>query len=153
MLPWRYLALGILLFAAVSRTIGQKCIRDFYEAEEKILNEPQLLSNISNAFFPTTENKAEHLEIRYTYAINCSDGGELNHSQYQEMDYIWVSSSVYLVVEPNALNDLTIGIVDVTQGSLYINLQCMCPSYPNDVTDVLSRLTAYVSQICVATYS
>ena len=53
--------------------------------------------------------------------------------QYLEMDYIWVGSSVYLVVEPNALNDLTIGIVDVTQGSIY--LQCMCPSYPNDITD------------------
>ena len=63
------------------------------------------------------------------------------------MDYIWARSSVYLVVEPNALEDLTCGVVDVSQGSLSINLQCLCPSHPDDdVTAILSRLTAYVSQ-------
>ena len=54
---------------------------------------------------------------------------------------------MYLVVEPNALKDLTCGLVDVTQGSLTINLQCLCPSYPNDVMAIVRRLTAYVSQI------
>ena len=89
------------------------------------------------------DKEAEYLAIRYFYALNCTDGG-LNHSL--ETDYVWVSSSVYLVVEPNALKDLTCGIVDVTQGNLSINLQCLCPTYPDDVTSILRRLTAYVSQ-------
>ena len=152
MLPCQYLVLITLLFAAISQTQGQNCIRNFNDAEETILNEPQILSNISNAFFPTTENNAEYLAIRYVYSLDCIDGEESNSSQYQKMDYIWVRSSVYLVVEPNALNDLTLGIVDVNQGSLSINLQCMCPSYPNNVTDVLSRLTAYVSQVAMLQY-
>ena len=146
-----YLVHVTIFFTVVSQSPGQNCIRNFYDAEEKILNGSQfngILFNISNAFFPagSAEKNAEYLAIQYMYALSCTDDEESNSSQYQEMDYIWVSSSVYLVVEPNAFNDLTLGIVDVAQGSLSINLQCMCPSYPSNVTDILSRLTAYVSQ-------
>ena len=137
--------LVIVLLAVGSRSLGLNCIRDFYDAEEAILNGSlgPLLSSLSSAFYPTSETHTEYLMIRYFYALNCSDGGS-NHS-FLVTDYIWASSSVYLVVEPNALEDWTCGIVDVTQGSLSINLQCLCPSYPNDVTAIVRRLTAYVS--------
>ena len=58
--------------------------------------------------------------IRYFYALNCTDG-ELNHS-LETADYIWARSTVYLVVEPNALEDLTCGLVDVARRNLSINL-------------------------------
>ena len=146
--------LVIVIFAMASRSLAG-CISDFSNAEEAILNgtlvSGEVLSNISIAFFPTADKEAEYLVIRYFYALNCTDG-ELNHS-LETADYIWARSSVYLVVEPNALEDLTCGLVDVTQGSLTINLQCLCPSYPNDATAIVRRLTAYVSQIlnvCIA---
>ena len=137
--------LVIILLAVGSRSLGLNCIRDFDDAEEAIVNGSlgPLLSSLSNAFYPTSEMHTEYLTIRYLYALNCTDGG-LNHSLVT--DYIWASSSVYLVVEPDALEDLTCGIVDVTWGSLPINLQCLCPTYPDDVTSILRRLTAYVSQ-------
>ena len=142
MLP-RYLVI-VLYFAVTSRSLGLNCISDYSDAERMILNGTLsgVLANISTGFFPTADKEAEYLAIRYSYALNCTDGG-LNHSL--ESDYVWASSSVYLVVEPNALKDFTCGIVDVTQGSLSINLQCLCPTYPNNVTSILRRLTAYVS--------
>ena len=138
--------LVIILLASMSRSLGINCIRGFSDAEEAILNGslgPQLLPNLSNAFYPTSEIPTDYLVIHYHCVLNCSDGG---HGTNDTMEYVWVSSSVYLVVEPNALKDLTCGIVDVTQGSLSINLQCLCPTYPDDVTSILRRLTAYVSQ-------
>ena len=138
--------LVIVLFVMASRSLGKNCTRDFHDAEEAILNGSLgVLLNISTAFFPTTEKEAEYLVIRYFYALNCDGGSNHSHLETKQTDYIWASSSVYLVVKPNALEDLTCGIVDVTQGSLYINLQCLCPFYPNDVSAILSRLTAYVS--------
>ena len=135
----------LVLLAVGSRSLGLNCIRDFDDAEQAIVNGSlgPLLSSLSNAFYPTSETCTDYLTIRYLYALNCTDGGS-NHS-FLETDYIWASSSVYLVVEPNALQDLTCGIVDLTQGSLSINLQCLCPTYPDDVTSILRRLTAYVS--------
>ena len=132
-MPWYYLV--IVLFTVASRSLGRNCISDFSDAEEMILNGTLsgVLANISTAFFPTADKEAEYLVIRYFYALNCTNGG-LNYSL--ETHYIWVSSSVYLVVEPNALKDLTCGIVDVTQGNLSINLQCLCPTYPDDVTSI-----------------
>ena len=147
----RYLV--IVIFAMASQSLAMECISDFSDAEEVILNGTlgsEVLSNISIAFFPTAGKEADYLVIRYFYALNCTDG-ELNHSL--ETDYIWASSSVYLVVEPNALEDLTCGLVDVARGNLSINLQCLCPSYPNDATAIVRRLTAYVSQtlnVCIA---
>ena len=142
-----YLMIVLLTVGSQSLSLGQNCIRDFYDVEETILNGSlgPLLSSLSSAFYPTSEMHTEYLVIRYLYALNCSDGGSLNYSNTYALEYVWASSSVYLAVEPNALEDLTCGIVDVTQGSLSINLQCLCPSYPNDVTAILSRLTAYVS--------
>ena len=139
----RYLI--IVLVTVASRSLGRNCSHDFYEAEKAILNGSlvEVLSNISTAFFPTKEKDAEYLVIHYFYALNC--GNDMNEVSNHSMDYIWASSSVYLVVKPNALEDLTCGIVDVTQGSLSINLQCLCPSHPNDVTTIISRLTAFVS--------
>ena len=136
----------LILLTVASRTLGKNCIRDFYEAEEMIVNGSlgPLLSTLSDAFYPTSEKQAEHLLIQYLYSLNCSDAGSLNYTNHT-MEYVWAMSSVYLVVDPDTLNDLTCDVVDVTQGSLSINLECMCPSYPNDVTDILSRLTAYVS--------
>jgi len=136
----------IVLVVLASRSLGQNCIRDFYDAEEAILNGSLgLISNFSDAFYPTSKEHTEYLVIRYFYGLNCSDGAS-NHNDTTITNYIWTSSSVYLVVEPNALEDFTCGLVDVSQGSLSINLQCLCPSHPNDVTPLLSRLTAYVSQ-------
>ena len=139
----RYLV--IVIFITASRSL--ECISDFSDAEEAILNGTlgsEVLSNISIAFFPTSGKEADYLVVRYFYALN-NTKGELNHSL--ETDYIWARSSVYLVVEPNALEDLTCGLVDVARGNLSINLQCLCPSYPNDATAIIRRLTAYVSQI------
>ena len=145
--------LVIVIFAMASRSLAG-CISDFSNAEEAILNGTlgsEVLSNISIAFFPTADKEADYLVIRYSYALNCTNG-ELNHS-LETADYIWARSSVYLVVEPNALEDLTCGLVNVARGNLSINLQCLCPSYPNDATAIVRRLTAYVSQIlnvCIA---
>ena len=142
----RYLV--IVIFITASRSL--ECISDFSDAEEAILNgtlgSGEVLSNISIAFFPTSGKEAEYLVVRYFYALN-NTKGELNHSL--ETDYIWARSSVYLVVEPNALEDLTCGLVDVPRRNLSINLQCLCPSYPNDATAIIRRLTAYVSQILI----
>ena len=153
----RYLI--IVLFAVASRGLLQESSRDFINTKEAIVRKNcshdfidtkdaivngslGVISNISNAFFPTKERRTDYLVIRYFYALNCSN--ESNDSQY--MDYIWTSSSVYLVVEPNAFKDLTGGVVEVNRANLTINLQCLCPSYPDDVTTILNRLTAYVSQ-------
>ena len=134
----------IIVLAVTSGSLGQNCIRDFDDAEEAIVNGSLgLLPSLSSAFYPTSERHTEYLVIRYSYALNCSDGGSPNYTNHT-MEYIWASSSVYLVVEPDALEDLTCGIVDVTQGSLSVNLQCFCSSNPNDITAVISRLTAYV---------
>ena len=136
----------IVIFAVASRSLGKfNCSNDFFDAKEAILNNllHGVLENISSAFFPTNENEVEYLVIHYFYKLNCINS-ESNHSNLV-MDYIWTSSSVYLVVEPNAFEDLTGGIVDVTQGNVSVDLQCFC-SYPNDVTAIFRRLTAYVSQ-------
>ena len=94
----RYLVIALL--ASTSRSLGLNCIRDFGDAEEAILNGslgPQLLPNLSSAFYPTrSEVYTDYLTIRYLYGLNCSDGG---HSSNHTLEYMWVrpvSSSVYL---------------------------------------------------------
>jgi len=140
----------VLVFPLVPRVLCQlTCIRDFYDAEEAILNGSlRVLPDISDAFYPTSEHRTDYVTVRYQYALNCSDGGSSNfsHLSNSTYNYIWASSSVYLVVEPNSLKHFTLGIVDVYQGSLYVNLQCLCP--PNELGTaraILNRLTAYVS--------
>ena len=125
------------------------CIRDFYDAEEAILNGSlRVLPDISDAFYPTSVHRTDYVIVRYRYALNCSDGGRSNfsHLSNETFEYVWASSSVFLVVEPNSMKHFTFGIVDVYQGSLYINLQCLCP--PDELgaaRAILDRLTAYVS--------
>ena len=136
----------LVILAVTSQSLGQDCIHDFDDAEEATVNGSLgVLSSLSDAFYPTSERHTEYLVIRYLYESNCSDEGSSDSANHT-VEYIWASSSVYLVVEPNALEDLTLGTVDVSQGSLSINLQCFCSSNPTDIIAIISRLTAYVSQ-------
>ena len=136
----------IIVLVVAPRSLGQDCIHEFDDAEEAIINGSLgVLSSLSSAFYPTSERHTEYLVIRYLYESNCSDETSSDYAN-DTVEYIWASSSVYLVVEPNALEDLTLGVVDVSQGDLFINLQCFCSSNPTDIIAIISRLTAYVSQ-------
>jgi len=140
----------VLFFSLAPWSLSQlTCIHDFYDAEEAILNGSlRVLPDISDAFYPTSEHRTDYVTVHYEYSLNCSDGGSSNFSHLSNVtyNYIWASSSVFLVVEPNSVKHFTFGIVDVYQGSLYVNLQCLCPPHElGAARAILNRLTAYVS--------
>ena len=139
--------LTVVLFAVITQSLGLNCTRDFNEAEEAIINGSLgVLSSLSSTFYPTIDKDAEFVVITYSYAVNCSDaGGSLNSRINLKTEYVWAVSSVYLLVEPNALEDYTLGVVRTTVGSISIDLGCFCSSNQDDIIAIISRLTAYVS--------
>ena len=140
--------LTVLLLAVAPQSLGLNCIHDFNDAEEAIINGSLgVLSSLSSTFYPTIDRDTEFITIRYSYAVNCSDEGRSpNLRSNHTTEYVWAVSSVYLLVEPDALEDYTLGTVKTTKGNLSIDLQCFCSSNnEDDITAIISRLTAYVS--------
>ena len=149
--------LTVVLLTVASQSLGLNCIHDFNDVEEAIVNGSLgVLSSLSSTFYPTIDRDTEFVTVRYSYAVNCSDEGRSPNSRINHTtEYVWAVSSVYLLVEPNALEDYTLGTVKTTKGNLFIDLQCFCSANEDDITFIISRLTAYVSYsaMCRCEYS
>ena len=135
---------------------NNSCISQYRDLESYVLNNENLMGDLSELFFKAGESFTEFVRITYKYQILLpvdNYTNNTNDTRYYDNDklicindqkkFIWSSSALYLL-GPEPLFWQTLFAVYVRESSITINLPCLC----SDVYDyLLSRLTYLVSRI------
>ena len=131
------------------------CIGKYRDLEKYVLNNENLMDNLTEVYFKTGKSSARFVRITYKFKIllpntnstnetvsNETDDGEFICVDNQKM-FIWSSSALYLL-GPEPLFWLTLFAVNVLESSVTVQLPCLCiDAYDN----LLSRLTYLVSYL------
>ena len=129
-------------------TMGSRChdIRNFSELNTHILSNKELLNNLTEAFFPAGEAPSTFVTITYRYSVTSNDNVS-NSSETDYIDlydyYIWSEKVLYLqfLCCPKALQLLTLFAIQVSEGSVTVQLPRLCRETRSKL---LSRLTYQV---------
>ena len=131
---------------------GTSCIRRYRDLQSYVLNNEDLIDDLTELFFKTGKAPTEFVLITYSFKVLLSTDNSTNSTnntlyddEFTCMDnqkmFIRSSSALYLL-GPKALFWQTLFAVHVQESSITINLPCLC----NDAYDnLLSRLTYLVS--------
>ena len=142
---------------------SSNCIRRYRDLQSYVLNNEDLMDDLSELFFETGKTPTEFVRITYRFTTDNSTDSTNNDTRYYNDDdndddddddddgkficindqkkFIWSSSALYLL-GPKPLFWLTLFAVHVRESSININLPCLC----SDVyDDLLSQLTYLVS--------
>lgn len=142
---------------------SSSCISKYRDLESYVLNNEDLMDELTELFFKTGKSSTEFVKITYKFQIllpvnnntNITNGvryydddddngdGEFTCIHNQK-NFIWSSSALYLL-GPKPLFWQTLFAVHVMESSITIHLPCLC----SDVYDLLSRLTYLVSEIYI----
>lgn len=131
---------------------SSSCIRKYRGLQSYVLNNEDLMDNLTEHFFKTGSTLTSFVRITYNFKVlppaagnyinstNNANDDELLCVDDQKM-FIWSSSALYLL-GPGPLFWQTLFAVHIQETSITINLPCLC----NDTYgDLLSRLTYLVS--------
>ena len=134
------------------------CIGKYRDLQTFILNNEDLMDNLTEVFFKTGKAPTEFVRITYKFQTLLSFDNHTNNTTISTTNYddnnddeliyvdiqkkfIWSNSALYLL-GPEPLFWLTLFAVNVRQSSITIHLPCLC----NDAyDDLLPRLTYLVS--------
>ena len=150
----------VISYGNVSNCIGKYRDLQMYNI---ILNNEDLMDNLTELYFETGETITEFVKITYRFGIplqvenetnkydttTCQNNTRMcyNHDENEftcaenQKTFIWSSAALYLL-DPKPLLWLTLFAVHVHESSITIHLPCLC-SEAHD--DLLSRLTYLVS--------
>ena len=142
---------------------SSNCIRRYRDLQSYVLNNDDLMDDLSELFFETGKTPTEFVRITYRFTILLPTGNSTNSTnndtRYYNDDeddddddgkfvcindqkkFIWSSSALYLL-GPKPLFWLTLFAVHVRESSITIDLPCLCSDVHDDL---LSRLTYLVS--------
>lgn len=132
------------------------CLRKYKDLQSYVLNDDDLLDNLTEVFFKTGKVLTRFVKITYKFQILLpvdnstnstndvtlyygNDSSEVSCIDKQKM-FIWSSSALYLL-GPKPLFWLTLFAVFVPETSITIQLPCLCS---DAYDDLLSRLTYLV---------
>ena len=120
---------------------NSNCISKYRDLQSYVLNNDDLMDDLSELFFETGKTITEFVRITYRFKIM--------HGEFVCIDkqktFIWSGSALYLL-GPKPLFWQTLFAVHVQESSITINLPCLC----NDAYDnLLPRLTYLVSGVDV----
>ena len=145
-------------------TNNVSCISKYRDLEAYVLNNKDLMDNLTETFFKTGKTSTEFVKIAYRFMVlqsfstynNTNTSYNLtNDTTYFDDDYeleftylehpqrlfIWSSSALYLL-GPKPLFWMTLFAVRVPEYTVTIQLPCLCEE---DYDNLLSRLTYFVS--------
>ena len=131
---------------------NSNCIEKYRDLENYVLNNKDLMDNLTEVYFKTGKTHAEFVKITYKFKVLLpvtnntndttisydNDDGEFTCVANQKK-FIWSSSALYLL-GPKPLFWFTLFAVNVHESSITIDLPCLC----ND-DNLLPRLTYLVS--------
>ena len=122
------------------RDESTRCIGKFSELNSYILNNEELLNNLTEAFYPAGEVPSTFVTIDYYYSeIN---DNRSNSATDRYVKYFWSEKVLYLMFFcPRAIKWLTLFAIQVSESSVTVELPCLCSSMSNRL---LSRLTYQV---------
>ena len=130
-----------------NRSDVTNCIFQYNQLDSYILNNMDLLRNLTETFFKTGNDPSEFIKLTYKFYIydgENSDEDDLINCTSRLTTYIWSTSVLYLL-GPEPLFLLTLFAVNVPEASVTIELPCFCTESYNDLLD---RLTYLVRVIC-----
>ena len=134
------------------------CISKYRDLEAYILNNKDLMDNLTDTFFKTGKPSTEFVKIDYKFKILMNAGNNASYNitndttAYFDDDeleltcindqrlFIWSSSALYLL-GPEPLFWMTLFAVHVPENTLTIQLPCLCN---NTYNHLLSRFTYLV---------
>ena len=138
---------------------NSSCVRKYKDLESYVLNNEDLMDDLTQLYFETGETLTEFVRITYRFKIllpfdnRTNSTNDTEHYGNDDVDdefvcidtqrfFIWSTSALYLL-GPNALFWQTLFAVHVRESSITIDLPCLC----NDAyEDLLPRLTYLVSR-------
>ena len=126
-----------------------RCIRQYKTLQTHILNNEEIMDEITTIFFRTGHAASKFVKITYNFQVSKSskssntdatdDYDGLNCFSHQNT-YIWSESALYLL-GPKPLYWFTIFTINVPEVNVSIELPCLC-HYVYD--SLLSQLTSKV---------
>ena len=132
---------------------NSSCIRKYRDLQSYVMNNEDLMDDLTELFFETGKTITEFVIITYRFKVllpadnytNSSSNVYNDHGDFTCMDnqktFIWSSSALYLL-GPEPLFWQTLFAVHVRESSIIVHLPCLC----NDAYDsLLPRLTYLVS--------
>ena len=131
------------------------CIRKYRDLEAYVLNNEDLMDNLTETFYKTGKSSTEFVKITYKFKVLTSvDKNYTNDTTHYDDDsdeytcvdeqrlFIWSSSALYLL-GPGPLFWMTLFAVHVPENDLTVQLPCLCGTAYDDL---LSRLSYLVSK-------
>ena len=132
------------------------CIGKYMDLQMYVLNNEDLIGNLTEVYFKTGKPPTEFVKITYKFKVLLPVANSTNNTAMyygndddeftcveNQTKFIWSSSALYLL-GPKPLFWLTLFAVNIRESSVTIHLPCLC----SDVyDDLLSRLTYLVGII------
>lgn len=121
------------------------CIDNYRELDLYVRGNGNLREKLTSAFFVTGEIPSDFVKITYNFQISnsmlngTSNSTKDNCSNHQST-YIWSDNFLYILGR-GVLFWFTLSVVEVREGSVTIDLPCLCH---DDYSSLLSRLTYMV---------
>ena len=124
------------------------CIGNYHELELYVRQNTALKDKLMKAFYKTGQIPSEYVLITYNFEVSRPKSKTILNSarknnikcSSQQSKYIWSDNFLY-ILGPQVLFWFTLTVVEVREGSVTIDLPCLCRDVYNDY---LSRLTYMV---------
>ena len=125
------------------------CIAQYSQLDSYILNNKDLLRQLTESFFKTGDGASQFVKLTYKFQVydrgnTTEDDDIVINCTNSQTTYIWSTSVLYLL-GPRPLLWLTLFAVIVPEASVTIELPCFCT---DSYTDLLDRLTYLVWVLC-----
>ena len=137
-------------YRGLEKQICCQCFKQYNDLDQYILNNKEVVRNLTEAFFKTGRNPSRFVKITYHFQsceqmsknqLNDIVDNEIISCTSLETTYVWSESILYLF-GPKPLLWLTLFTVITPEASVTIELPCLCRNEEFYLTD---RLTYLVS--------